>query len=252
VNSFPTSLLILLGFLLAPVVAGFLASILCSLSILRHRKPPWLYALLSIALGIFSSLLVMFRGDALHPSRWHSKFYEQWDPLLMALTASIPCSIFVTIIVVTLFRERFKKHLSLEERRKLRRRLHEMSWLRMRWFNLIASSGLIACFTSLLISLYSSPVRFYDPAAKDGFSSANNRSPGSAAPTPSTAKETPAKPLLDLSEEAAFFSPFCLLGMLVSGGWLGFTLAYWRGYWKVRPRHRRHFPSRHHSLGHVH
>jgi hypothetical protein len=80
VKSFPTSLLVLFGFLLAPVVAGFLASTLCSLSILRHHKPPWFHASLSIALGIFSSLLVMFRRDALHPSRWRDRISEPWDP----------------------------------------------------------------------------------------------------------------------------------------------------------------------------
>jgi hypothetical protein len=219
------------------------ASILCGLSILRHQKPPWFDAFLAILLGVFSSLLAIFNGDVLHPSRWPGRIPGQWDSVVMGLAASIPCSIVVATIAVALFQERFKKHLSLEERRELRRRRHDTSWLRIRWFNLIASSALIACFTSLLISLYAGPVRYYDTDATDDYSGAANWSPGSPAPSPSSTKGTRVRPLLEFTEAAAVFSPFCVLGILASGGWLAFTLAYWRGHWQVRPRHRRHFPT---------
>jgi hypothetical protein len=247
VNSFPTSTFVLFGFLLAPVIAGFLASILCGLSILRLKKPPWFHAFLSIVLGVFSSLLAIFTSDVFHPSRWPSRIPEQWDSFVMALAASIPFSIVVALIVVALFQERFKKHLSREERRLLRRLRRGTFWLRARWFNLVASSALIACLTGFLVCLCARPVSFGDTNVVDDYSSARNWNPANPAALPSPTKAAPARPLVALDETAAFFSPFCILGLLASGGWLAFTLTYWRGYFRVRPRHRHHLPSRHHS-----
>jgi hypothetical protein len=249
VKSFPTSLVILFGILVAPVIAGFLASVLCSLSILRHQKPPWSHALLSILLGVCSSLVAVFGGEAFSPSRWPARIPEQWDSFVMALAASIPLSIVVAIIVVALFQDRFKKHLTVKERNELRRLRQATYWLRVRWFNLIASSAITACLTTFLVCLNAGPVSSGDTAVSDDYSGALNWNPAPPAASPS--KTALAKPLIALSQAAAIFSPFCVLGLFASGGWLAFTLAYWRGYLKVRPRHRRHFPSRHHSLVNV-
>ena len=238
VNSFSTSVFVLLVFLLAPAIAGFLASILCGLSILRLQKPPWFHAFLCIAVGIFSSLLAIFSGDVFHPSRWPGRIPDQWGSFVMALAASIPFSIVVALVVVALSRERFKKHLSREERRLLRRLRRGRSWLRARWFNLLASSSLIACLTGFLVCLCATPAPIGNTDVVDDYSTTLNWNPASPpAPSPPT-KATPARPLLELGQAAAILSPLCVLGLLASGGWLAFTITYWRGYYKVRPRHR--------------
>ena len=235
------------GFLLAPVIAGFLASILCGLSILRLKKPPWFHAFLSIVLGVFSSLLAIFTSDVFHPSRWPSRIPEQWDSFVMALAASIPFSIVVALIVVALFQERFKKHLSREERRLLRRLRRGRSWLRARWFNLLASSSLIACLTGFLVCLCATPAPIGNTDVVDDYSTASNWNPASPPASPTPTKAAPARPLLELGQSAAILSPLCVLGLLASGGWLAFTITYWRGYYKVRPRHRHHYSARYRS-----
>jgi hypothetical protein len=251
VNPFPTSVVVLVGFLLAPLIAGLLASILSCLSILRLQKPPWSHALLCIVLGIFSSLLAVFGGDVFHPSSWPGRIPEQWDSLVMALVASIPLSIAVALVVVALFQARFKKHLSREERQLLRRLRRRTFWLRARWFNLLASSALIVCLTGFLMYLCAGPVPSGDKDVSDDPGAAHYWNPAKPPAPPPQPKAVPARPLIDLSPAAAALSPFCILGLLASGGWLAFTLAYWRGYYKVRPRHRRHFPASHRSPANV-
>ena len=145
-----TLLTILGGLLLAPFVAGLSASVLCSLSILRDRKPPWYHALVSMLLGIAGASLVVFRGDVLEPRRWPGRFSGHWGLLVTALVASLPLTALVVLIAVSLFRERFKKHLSRHERRTRRRLRHQQSWRRRRWFHLIGSGTIIVGLTGCL------------------------------------------------------------------------------------------------------
>ena len=243
VKPFPTSLFVLFVFLLAPVIAGLLASVLCGLSILRDKQPPWFHALLSTLLGIFSSLLAIFCGDVFHPAHWPGRIPARWDSFVIAMASSIPFSAIVAVIVVALFQERYKKHLSREERHVLRRQRRQGSWLRVRWFNLLASSALIVCLTGCLVYLQSAPVSSGDTAVVDDYSRALNWHPASPPATPPQTKAPRARPLFELSQAAAVGSPFCVLGLVASGGWLAFTVTYWRGYLKVRPRHHRHFSA---------
>jgi amino acid transporter len=247
VNSFPTSLFVPFSFLLAPVIAGFVASVLCGLSILRRERPPWFHAFLSILLGIFSSLLAIFGSDVFSPAYWPGRIPEQWDSFLIVMAASIPFSVVVALIVVALFRERFKRLLSLAERRALRRQRRQRGWLRVRWFNLFASSVLMVCLTGCLVWAHSAPVAAGDTDAADDFPAAFHVAPRNPTASAPQTRAPHAKPLVELSAAAAVLSPFCVLGLAVSGGWLALTVTYWRGYFQVRPRHHRHFTGRHHS-----
>ncbi len=232
-------LTILFGFLVAPFIAGLSASVLCSLAILRDRKPPWYHALLSILLGIAGASLVVFRGDVLDPKRWPGRFPEHWGLLVTALAASLPLTALVVLIAVILFRERFRKHLSRRERCALRRLRRQQSWQRRRWFHVIGSSTIIVGLTGCLLCLYLPRVPFADRNVVSDYSAAARWSSGNPSTTPPPMGADTPKPLLDITPAAAILSPFCVLGLVAAGGWLAFTITFWRGYFRVRPRHRR-------------
>ena len=233
-------LTILAGFLLAPFIAGLTASVLCSLHILRDRKPPWYHAFVSIAFGTLSASLVIFRGDVFRPGGWPDRLPGQWDPFVIALgAASLLLTVVVVLIAVALFRERFKKHLSRRERlalRRLRRRLH---WRRVRWFHLLGSSALIVGLTGCLLCLHYPRVPLADTSVVSDYLAAYEWGRGDPASTPpQRATDTP-KPLLEITPAAGILSPPCVLGLVAAGAWLAFTITFWRGYVTVRPRHRR-------------
>jgi len=142
---------VLFGFLLAPVVAGFVAGGLCRLSVLRDREPPWSHAILAASLGMFSSLWGMFGDDVFRPALWPGRIPQEWDSFPIALPPSIALTAVVVMLVVAVFRDRFKKHLSSEKRRIVRHHRHQRSWRRARWFHLVTSSILLSFFATCLM-----------------------------------------------------------------------------------------------------
>jgi hypothetical protein len=243
VTSFLT---LLFGFLLAPVVAGLLASVLCSLSILRDEKPPWSHAILSATLGMFCSLWFLFGADVFHPARWPGRIPGRWNSFVMALGPTFSFTIVVVLIAVALFRERLKKHLSMEQRRALSRQRHQRAWQRVRWFHLLASSTLMVGLTSALVWSHSARAHFEDTAVVSDYQAAQNWNPQSP-PKPErqvgAGRRTPA---FNLAPVTVLYWPVCILGLVASGGWFAYTVAYWRGYMRVKPRHRRDLLVWHH------
>jgi hypothetical protein len=234
------------GFVLAPVVAGLLASVLCCLSILRDQKPPWSHAILSAPLGIFCSLWFLFGGDVLRPSHWPGRIPEQWDSFAIALVPSFSLTTVVVLIAVALSRERLKKHLSREQRRSLSRQRHQRAWQRARWFHLFASGSLMVGLTSALVWSHSARAHLEDTEVVSDYQAAQHWDPHSP-PKPErqvgAGRKTPA---FNLAPVTAALWPVCILGLVASGGWFAYTVAYWRGYMKVRPRHRRDLLAWHH------
>ena len=224
-----------------------MASVLCGLSILRDKRPSWFHAVLSILFGLFISSLAIFGGGVFHPSDWPRRIPEQWDSFMIALAPSAALTTVVAVIVVELFRERLKKHLSRHERRALRQRERRNSWQRVRWFHLLGSSALIVCLTASLVCLHAARVPSNDTKVVSDYSVAHHWGSGNPPLTTSQRGAAPPKPLLDITVAAAILSPFCVLGLLASGGWLAFTISRWRGYIRVRPRHRRDFLARNRS-----
>ncbi len=238
------TLTILSGFLLAPLIGGLFASVLCSLHILRDKRPPWYHALLSVALGILGALLVMFRGEVFHPERWPDRFPGQWSWLSTALAGSLPLTTVVVVIAVTLFRERFKKHLSMRERRARWRLRRQRSWRRARWFHLLGSTTLIIGSTGCLLCLYAARVPSADSAVADP-ATPYRWDPHNPTAVPPPSRPASPRPLFEITTAAVFLSPVCLLSLVAAGGWLAFTVSRWRGYIRVRPRHRRDLLGRH-------
>lgn len=231
-------LIILGGFLLAPMIAGLMASVLCSLQILRDKRPSWSAGILSLLFGILSVWLLMFRSDVLHPGRWPNRFPGHWGQLAAALVASLFLTAVVILIAVTLFQERFRKHFSVSERRALRRLRRQRSWRRVRWFHLLGSSALIVGLTGGLLCLCAARAPSTDHNAVANFAAASHWDTRNPTATPLQSRPETPKPLLEITTAAAFLSPVCLLGLVAAGGWLAFTISFWRGYLRVRPRHR--------------
>jgi len=233
-----SSLILLSGLLFAPVSAGLLASVLCCLSILSDKKPPWFYAALSAPLGISCALWILFGGDVLHPTRWPGRIPGRSDLLVTALASSFCLTTAVVLTAVAVFRERYKKHLTREQRRLLSHQRHERSRQRLRWFKLCASSMLMACLTCYLVCSHSAWLSSGDTAVVTDYPAAY-----STKPQPSRV-ESPRKafratsPFSVLLAEAIVW-PLCTLGLIASGAWFAYTVAYWHGHMKVKPRHRR-------------
>jgi hypothetical protein len=224
-----------------------MASVLCGVSILRDKRPPWFHAALSLLFGLFISSLAIFGGGVFHPADWPRRIPEQWDSFMIALGPSIALTTIVVVVVVVLFRERLKKHLSRHERRALRQRERQTSWQRIRWLHLFGSSALIVCLTASLVCLHAARVSSVDTEVVSDYSLAYHSNPGNPSLTTPQRRAAPPRPLLDITMAAAILSPLCVLGLLASGGWLAFTMNRWRGYIRVRPRHRRDLLARHRS-----
>ena len=245
-------LTLLFGVLLAPVITGLLASVLCCLSILRDKEPPWSCGVLSAMLGMFSSLWLIFGGDVFRPARWPSRIPGQWDSFVIALSPSIFFTIAVVLIAEALFREHYNEHLSREQKHLLRRQRRQRSWQRARWFNLFGSSMLIVGLTGSLVWSHSAGVSSDDTAVVSDYSAALNWNPHTLRAPESQGRAARATPAPDLAPVAIILWPFCVLGLMVSGGWFAYTVTYWRGYMRIKPRNPHDLLTRHHppATGH--
>lgn len=227
-------LTVLIGLLPAPAIAGFLASALCCRSILQDEEPCWSHAVISALAGICGSLWLSFRGDLLRPSRWPNAFPDHWSAYMIALTTSVPLTVLVVLVAVVLFQQRFKKHVS---RRLWIRQHRRNARQRRRRLHLLASSALIIIFTVLLVYAPAGPL-FSEAAFVAPNYTADPQRRFEDAPASAPA-ETGRRPLLDFVPNALVPWPVCAVGIALSGGWLAVTITYWRGYLRVRPRHRR-------------
>jgi hypothetical protein len=93
---------------IAPLLAAYLSSRCCRLSLRLSRAPSWLIAPLSIALGVVVNWAVTFQKDLFHPSRWSSKVD---GPFMLALTG-VPAALLaaaVAIPVVCLYRQKYER-----------------------------------------------------------------------------------------------------------------------------------------------
>ena len=74
--------------LIAPLVAGYLASLFCRLSSRRNKRPSWLLAPLSIAMGVVATWAATFQRDLFQPSHWSSKV----EGSLMLTISGVPAA----------------------------------------------------------------------------------------------------------------------------------------------------------------
>jgi hypothetical protein len=237
------------GLLLAPVVASLLASVLSCLSILRDRKPPWSLALLSLVLGMIGSLWFIFGRDILYPANWPGSIPEHWVLFVVGVVLATGITSVAVLVAVALFRLRFKKHLSWDKRRFLHHERRRTSWRRLRWFHLSMSSMLMIILTGCLMWSYATWISIEDHPDDSTAEAWSRRASAAPESRPRPAHE---KPEFNLTSVVVSLWPFCALGLAGSGAWLAYTVAYWPGYMKVAPRHRRDLLIRHHptAAGH--
>jgi hypothetical protein len=58
------------GILVAPLAAGYFASLLCRYYRRRDKRPGWVAGILAIFGGVLIALVCMFQFDLFIPSRW--------------------------------------------------------------------------------------------------------------------------------------------------------------------------------------
>jgi hypothetical protein len=224
-------LTILSGCLLGLVIAALVVSCLCSLSILRNEKPHWSYAPFSIVVGLFGSLALIFRGEVLHPAGWPDKIPGQWNFFVVALVEFLFFSLVIVLIAVDLFQQRYRKHLSVSERKSAWRQRRSGAQRRNRWLFLLVSGTLIVGFSTCLVLVFSAD----SSADIDKLVVADY-------PTKTPAQGKPTHGRFDNmrfpENGAVLLWPFCLVGLLASGGWFAYTITYWRGKadWRVKWR----------------
>jgi hypothetical protein len=221
-------LTILSGCLLGPVIAALVVSCLCSLSILRNEKPSWSYAPFSIVVGLFGSLWLIFRGEVLYPAGWPDKIPGQWNFFVVALAESLFFNLVFVLIAVVLFQQRYRTHLTVSERELARRQRRSGAQRRNRWFFLLVSGTLIVGFSTCLVLCFSAE------SSATGEVLALKDYPTT---TPTQGKTTTFE-MRWPKNEAAYLWPAFLVGLLASGGWFAYTIAYWRGNsdWRVKWR----------------
>jgi hypothetical protein len=234
-------LLVLVGLLVAPFVACGVACVSCALLVLRGHKPTWSCGLISAVAGVLTLLWAVFQADALHPSRWPGRIPDQWHSFLPAMVSSICLTAVVVLFVVVLFQERYRRHYTVSERRHRRQQRREKAWRRTRWLWLAASSGLMMGFTIVFLISLSGRGEPESTDVVEHYSAAAGPASGGVIPQEAVHAPPGSKPLLDLQPAAAFLLPLCSVGMLGSGFWFAYTVAYWRGYLRVVPRRRHDF-----------
>jgi hypothetical protein len=92
--------------LIAPLVAGYLASLLCRLSLRRDRRPSWFVIPLAVAIGVVLTWLVTFQQDLFHPSRWSSKV-EGSDMLAFA---GVPAAVLAVVVALPIVGAYYDKY----------------------------------------------------------------------------------------------------------------------------------------------
>jgi len=86
------------GILIGPLVAGYLVSLFCRLSLRRDRKPSWFLAALGIALGLVATLAATFQKDFFQPSHWSSKV----EGSAMLLITGVPAAVLAAGVAIPL------------------------------------------------------------------------------------------------------------------------------------------------------
>lgn len=118
--------------------------------------------------------------------------------------------------------------------RRLRRR---KSQHRTRWLCLLASGTLIVGFSTCLVLCFSGQSDA-ETLVVDDFMAASHWNPSdpSRSLTQGKAAQGKAFPKRWAKNDAVYFWPLCLVGLLTSGGWFAYTVAYWRGNadWRVK------------------
>ena len=96
------------GILIAPLVAGYIASLICRRLRRRDRRPSWLIAPLAIAVSVFVVWGATFQMDLFLPSRWSSGKVPMLGMLLISGVPSALVGAVAAIAVVYYYRLKYE------------------------------------------------------------------------------------------------------------------------------------------------
>lgn len=94
------------GIFIAPLIAGYLASVLCRVQRQRERRPSFAILVLAIIAGVFVSWFSTFQFDLFSPARWSSSGKVPMGGLL--IISGIP-SFFVSTVAATVVVTRHRR-----------------------------------------------------------------------------------------------------------------------------------------------
>ena len=97
------------GILIAPLVAAYLASVICRLARRRNKRPSWLVAPLAIAFGIFAVWAATIQADFFRPSVWEAGKAPMWAIMLLSGAPALVLGTATTIPVVFHHRDKYEK-----------------------------------------------------------------------------------------------------------------------------------------------
>ena len=97
---------LIFAILIAPVVTGYLASLLCRLSLRRGRRPSWFVIPVAVASGVVVAWVVTFQQDLFHPSRWSSKLD---GPFMLALVG-VPAAVLAVVVALPIVGRYYDKY----------------------------------------------------------------------------------------------------------------------------------------------
>ncbi len=233
------SWIIFIGCLLGPVITALVVSCLCARSILRDERPSWLYVPVSLGAGLFGSLWLILGDDVFYPAGWSDRISSHQASFVIALVESAFFDVVVGLFAVSLFQQRYRTHLSLRERNLAHRQRKKRSQRRRRCLFLLASGTLIAVFSTCLTLCWSEPS--YPGVGEVGDPSALTSNPDT--PAEELAEQAKLAPLKASHwrysmSAAPYLWPVWLAGLLASGTWFAYTVAYWRGNadWRLKWR----------------
>ena len=98
---------------------------------------------------------------------------------------------------------------------------------------------LMAGLTSCLVCSHSAWLSSEDRAVGSDYRTAYDSKPQTPPAPESQRQAAPAMSFFNLPLVEAIVWPLCTLGLIASGAWFAYTVAYWHGHMKVKPRHRR-------------
>ena len=98
------------GILIAPLVAGYFASLVCRVRRRKDRRPSWLTIPFAVAAGVAAAWIATFQTDLFIPARWSaSGKVPMVDMLLISGVLSASVGAATAILVVYYYLRQYER-----------------------------------------------------------------------------------------------------------------------------------------------
>jgi hypothetical protein len=97
------------GILIAPLVAGYLTSLICRLLGRRYRRPSWFTVPLAVVVSVSVVWVATFQTDLFVHSRWLTGKVPMWDMLLISGVPSASLGAVAAILVLYHYLRKYER-----------------------------------------------------------------------------------------------------------------------------------------------